>query len=232
MARKKKEECKKIPGWLISFGDLMSLLLTFFILLFSMGTISLEKFQMVIKGITESLGGRKVFLEQKLLNQSNVPVEFPEMYPKVKRKKKLTKELYEIKEKLEKAGIQADVIQHGSLIRFRLNTDKFFPSGEATPYPDMIPYIMELCKKMKEAGFTVIIEGHTDSTPIRRGKYKSNLELSAARAITVLKMFLQCEYPPKYLAARGYGPYRPIAPNDTPENRAKNRRIEFLIDAS
>ncbi|WP_456392737.1 OmpA/MotB family protein [Persephonella sp.] len=58
------------------------------------------------------------------------------------------------------------------------------------------------------------------------------MELSAARALTVLKMFLQCGYPEKYLAARGYGPYRPIAPNDTPEGRAKNRRIEFVIDAS
>ncbi|NPA16139.1 OmpA/MotB family protein [Persephonella sp.] len=232
MPRKKKEECKKIPGWLISFGDLMSLLLTFFILLFSMGTISLEKFHMVIKGVTESLGGRKIYLEQKLLNQSNVPLEFPDMYPKIKRKKMLTKALLQVEQELEKDGVEADVIQHGSIIRFRLNTDKFFPPGSATPYPEFIPVIFQLCKKMKQADFTVIIEGHTDNTPVRGGKYKSNLELSAARALTVLKMFLQCGYPEKYLAARGYGPYRPIAPNDTPEGRAKNRRIEFVIDAS
>ena len=87
MARKKKEECKGIPGWLISFGDLMSLLLTFFILLFSMGTISLEKFHMVIKGITESLGGRKIIHEEKILNTSNLEVEFPEMYLQLKKKR-------------------------------------------------------------------------------------------------------------------------------------------------
>jgi len=232
MARKKKEECKKIPGWLISFGDLMSLLLTFFILLFSMGTISLEKFHMVIKGVTESLGGRKIYLEQKLLNQSNVPLEFPDMYPKMKRKKMLTKELYEIQQQLKKEGIQADIIQHGSIIRFRINTDKFFPPGSANPYPEAVPYIFDLCRRMKSAGFTVVIEGHTDNTPIRTGRYSSNLELSAFRALNILKMFLQCGYPENYLAARGYGPYRPIAPNDTPENRAKNRRVEFVIDAS
>ena len=232
MARKKKEECKKMPGWLISFGDLMSLLLTFFILLFSMGTISLEKFHMVIKGVTESLGGRKIYLEQKLLNQSNVPLEFPQMYPKMKRKKMLTKELYEIQKQLKKEGIQADIIQHGSIIRFRINTDRFFPPGSATPYPEAIPYIFDICRRMKPAGFTVVIEGHTDNTPIKTKKYSSNLELSAFRALNILKMFLQCGYPESLLAARGYGPYRPVAPNDTPKNRAKNRRVEFVIDAS
>ncbi|MBK3333150.1 flagellar motor protein MotB [Persephonella atlantica] len=232
MPRKKKEECKKMPGWLISFGDLMSLLLTFFILLFSMGTISLEKFHMVIKGVTESLGGRKIYLEQKLLNQSNVPLEFPDMYPKIKRKKKLLRSLSEIQNRLQKEGIEAEIIQHGSIIRFRLNTDRFFPPGSATPYPQAIPLIFDICRKMKEARFTVIIEGHTDNTPIRSGRFRSNLELSAERALSVLKMFLQCGYPENLLAARGYGPYRPIAPNDTPENRAKNRRVEFVIDAS
>ncbi|WP_297456932.1 flagellar motor protein MotB [Persephonella sp.] len=232
MARKKKEECKKIPGWLISFGDLMSLLLTFFILLFSMGTISLEKFHMVIKGVTESLGGRKIFLEQKLLNQSNVPVEFPNMYPKIKRRKMLTKALLDIQQKLKKAGIEADIIKHGSIIRFRLNTDKVFPPGSETPYPEVVPFILEICKSLKQAGFTVIIEGHTDNIPIRSGKYKSNLELSALRALSILKLFRQCGYPEKDMAARGYGPYRPIAPNNTPQGRAKNRRVEFVINAS
>ncbi|WP_457626691.1 OmpA/MotB family protein [Persephonella sp.] len=232
MPRKKKEECKKMPGWLISFGDLMSLLLTFFILLFSMGTISLEKFHMVIKGLTESLGGRRVYLEQKLLNQSNVPLEFPQMYPKIKRRKMLTKALLDIQQKLKKSGIQADIIRHGSIVRFRINTDKFFPVGGATPYPEAIPYIFDLCKRLKEVGFSVVIEGHTDNTPVRGGKFKSNLELSAERALSILKMFLQCGYPENLLAARGYGPYRPIAPNDSPRNRAKNRRVEFVIDAS
>ncbi|NPA13551.1 MAG: flagellar motor protein MotB [Aquificae bacterium] len=232
MPRKKKEECKKIPGWLISFGDLMSLLLTFFILLFSMGTISLERFHMVIKGVTETLGGRKVFMEDKLLNQSNIPVELPDMYPKLKKKKRLTQELRNIQQNLKKSGIEADIMSHGSIIRFRLNTDKMFPPGSAVPYDDFIPILFDICKKMKEARFTVVIEGHTDNTPVSGGKYKSNLELSAVRALTVLKIFLQCGYPEKYLAARGYGPYRPIAPNNTPQGRAKNRRIEFVIDAS
>ncbi|WP_457622175.1 OmpA/MotB family protein [Persephonella sp.] len=230
MPRKKKQECKGIPGWLVSFGDLMSLLLTFFILLFSMGTISLEKFHMVIKGITESLGGRKILYEEKLLNTSNVDVEFPEMYMKLKKKRnKLQQDLNQLEQLLEKAGIEAEVEKHGSIVRFRLNTDRMFPSGSSTPYRDVVPLILEICKRLKETQFPVTIEGHTDNTPMR---YKSNLELSAERALTVLKLFESCGYPDQLLSARGYGEYRPVVPNDTPQNRAKNRRIEFVIDTS
>ncbi len=228
MARKKKEECKGIPGWLISFGDLMSLLLTFFILLFSMGTISLEKFHMVIKGITESLGGRKVFYEQKLMNNTNINIEIKEMYPKVKKRQRLEKELYKLEEDLKKKGIDSEVEGHGSILRFRVNISKMFPPGSEKPTPEAEKIIELICKKLKEAEYPLIIEGHTDDTPVR-GKFKNNLELSLARAVYILKKFIECGYDPTLLAARGYGPYRPLVPNTSPKNREKNRRVEFVI---
>ncbi|NPA52509.1 MAG: flagellar motor protein MotB [Aquificae bacterium] len=228
MARKKKQECKSIPGWLISFGDLMSLLLTFFILLFSMGTISLEKFHMVIKGITESLGGRKVIHESKILNAPKGVVQFPDMYPKLEKKKRLKKELREIQNILKSAGIDTQIQSHGSNIRLRLNTDKMFPVGKAYPYSTVIPLLTQICDRLKILYLPLTIEGHTDNLPILSGK--TNLELSVERAVNILKIFIKCGYPEKILSARGYGEYRPIAPNDTPQGRAKNRRIEFVID--
>ncbi len=232
MAKKKKDECKSIPAWLTSFGDLMSLLLTFFILLFSMGTISLERFQMVIKGVTEALGGRKIMEEQRILNNSNINLEFPEMYMRLKKRKTIQTKLREVQNILKTAGIESEIETHGVFIRFRVNSDKMFPIGSAIPYKNVIPYIMEICKRLKILKLPIVIEGHTDNTPIRGGIFKNNLELSAARALTVLKFFVKCGYDPKLLAARGYGPYRPIAPNDTPEGKAKNRRIEFLIQTT
>ncbi|WP_457641116.1 OmpA/MotB family protein [Persephonella sp.] len=230
MPRRKKRECKGIPRWLISFGDLMSLLLTFFILLFSMGTISLEKFHMVIKGITESLGGRKIIHEERILNTSNLEIEFPEMYMKLKKKRrKLQENLNRLEEMLEKAGIEAEVEKHGSIVRFRLNTDRMFAPGSNTPYKESIPLILEICKRLRETEFPITIEGHTDNTPMRG---KTNLELSAERALSILKLFESCRYPDKLLSARGYGEYRPLVPNTTPQNRAKNRRVEFVIDTS
>lgn len=228
MPRKKKQvECKTIPAWLISFGDLMSLVLTFFILLFSMGTISLEKFHMVIKGFTEYLGGRKVFLEEKVLKESNTPIEFKDMYPLEKNKRqKLRKALAELRESLQRAGIYAEIESHGSKIRFRVNTNKMFPIGSAKPLKSAVPYILEICKRLKVAEFPLVIEGHTDST----GSYKFNLELSLARALSIMKIFQKCGYPKNLMFVRGYGPFRPIASNKTAKGREKNRRVEFVIE--
>ncbi|WP_200762114.1 OmpA/MotB family protein [Nitrosophilus alvini] len=232
MARKKKEECKSIPGWLVSFGDLMSLLLTFFILLYSMSTISLEKFYQSIRGITEAFGGRTLTHEENIIKGKKIELNLPKMYPKIKKKKAIQKKLNEIKEMLERAGLKAEVVSHGSSIRLRLFSDRIFPPGSDMPYKDVIPYIMTFCEKMKETSLPVIIEGHTDNIPIHTKRFKNNWELSAARAVQILRLFIKCGYNPNALAAKGRAEYDPIAPNDTKEGRAKNRRIEFIVNLS
>ncbi|SMP08133.1 chemotaxis protein MotB [Desulfurobacterium pacificum] len=229
MARKKKEECKAPPAWLTSFGDLMSLLLTFFILLYSMSTISLEKFYQALKGIIQAFGGHYVIYENRVVSGKNVPIEFPNMYPKIPSRRQIESKLQEIRSMLQKAGIKTEIAKFGTSIRLRINTDKIFPPGSDRPYPQAIPLIMELCKKLKELDLPITIEGHTDSTPIHTKRFPSNWELSAARATTVLRLFMQCGYDPNKLSAAGCGQYRPIAPNTTPEGRAKNRRIEIVI---
>jgi len=229
MARKKKEECKAPPAWLTSFGDLMSLLLTFFILLYSMSTISLEKFYQALKGIIQAFGGHYVIYENRMVSGKNVPIEFPNMYPKMPSRRQIEEKLQEIRNMLQKAGIKSEVAKFGTNIRLRINTDKLFPPGSDRPYPQAIPLIMELCKKLKELDLPITIEGHTDNTPIHTKRFPSNWELSAARATAVLRLFMQCGYDPNKLSAAGCGQYRPIAPNTTPEGRAKNRRIEIVI---
>jgi chemotaxis protein MotB len=229
MARRKKEECKAPPAWLTSFGDLMSLLLTFFILLYSMSTISLEKFYQAIKGIVEAFGGHYVIYEERVIQGRKTPIQFPDMYPKLKSRKAIEEKLHEIRKMLQKMGINSEVAKYGTSIRLRINTDKLFPSGSDKPYREAIPLIMEICKKLKEFDLPITIEGHTDNRPIRTKRFPSNWELSAARATSVLRLFIQCGYNPKKLSAAGCGPYRPIASNDTPEGRAKNRRIEVII---
>jgi len=229
MARKKKEECKAPPAWLTSFGDLMSLLLTFFILLYSMSTISLEKFYQAIKGIVEAFGGHYVIYEERVIKGKKTPIQFPDMYPKLKSRKAIEEKLHEIREMLKRMGIDSEVAKYGTSIRLRINTDKLFPSGSDKPYREAIPLIMEMCNKLKDLDLPITIEGHTDNRPIRSKRFPSNWELSAARATSVLRLFIQCGYNPKKLSAAGCGPYRPIAPNTTPEGRAKNRRIEIII---
>ncbi len=107
----------------------------------------------------------------------------------------------------------------------------FFESGKADLTDQMraqldkiAPVLMKLAEK-----HDIIVEGHTDNIPIRTRQYASNLELSTARATSVVKDLLAKNFPPKHLAAVGYGEYHPIVPNDTEMNRKKNRRVVFFI---
>jgi chemotaxis protein MotB len=194
-----------------------------------MSTISLEKFYQAIKGIVEAFGGHYVIHEERVIKGKRIPIELPEMYPKLKSRKALEEKLHEIREMLQKLGINSEVAKFGTSIRLRINTDRLFPSGSDKPYKEAIPLIMEICRKLKEFDLPITIEGHTDNRPIRSKRFPSNWELSAARATTVLRLFIQCGYNPQKLSAAGCGPYRPIASNKTPEGRAKNRRIEIII---
>jgi len=229
MARKKKEECKGAPAWLTSFGDLMSLLLTFFILLYSMSTISLEKFYQALKGIIEAFGGHYIIYEEKMIKGRRINIEFPNMFPKPRLHTKIEKRLSEIRRMLDRMGVRSEVKAYGTFIRLRINTDKLFPEGSDKLYPEAIPIVMELCRKLKEFDLPITIEGHTDNIPTRSERFPSNWELSAARATNVLRMFISCGYNPRRLSAEGCGEYRPIAPNTTEEGRRRNRRIEVVI---
>ena len=228
--KKKAEECPKAPAWLTSFGDLMSLLLTFFILLYSMSIISMEKFYQVLKGLVEAFGGRQViFAEGGGVKGSRIPIEMDNMYYRVKKFAQLKKEITQIKDQLLSMGIEADYLVTGTCMKLRVNTSRLFPEGSEEPYPRAKEIFLNLCERLKPYSLPITFEGYTDNQPISTPRFPSNWELSTARAVSVLKLFISCGYPKDILSAAGYGEYHPIAPNDTPANREKNRRIEFCI---
>ncbi len=227
--KKKEEECKKPPAWLTSFGDLMSLLLTFFILLYSMSIISLEKFFQALRGLVAAFGGSKVVYQDNAPVGTNVPLNMENMYPRLKKFKKLKKEIKELERELNSKGIKSDYAVMGMCMKLRVNTDKLFPPGSEKPYPQAVPVLYQICSRLKPFSLPLIIEGHTDSRPINTERFPTNWELSAARAVSVLRLFEECGYPQELLAAAGYGQYRPIAAEDSPMGREMNRRIEFCI---
>ncbi len=230
MQRKKKEECKKAPAWLTSFGDLMSLLLTFFILLYSMSIISLEKFYQVLKGLVEAFGGKQVvFSEEGALKASRIPVQMENMHYRIKKFADLKKEITEIRKLLLAQGIEADYLVTGTCMKLRVNVSKLFPPAAEIPYPEARNIFLQMCKRLKPFSLPITFEGYTDSLPISTPRFPSNWELSTARAVSVLRIFKECGYPEDILSAVGFGEYHPIAPNDTPAGRERNRRIEFCI---
>lgn len=106
----------------------------------------------------------------------------------------------------------------------------FFDEGSAELKDEGIKILNELAMAVKELDKPLIIEGHTDSTPINTEKYPSNWELSTARATNIVKYFIKhCGYTPNRLSAVGYGEFAPIVANDNVKNKAKNRRVDIIL---
>ncbi len=229
MPKKKKEECKGFPAWLTSFGDLMSLLLTFFILLFSMSTINIQKFVLVLKSLLSVFRGPSA-IQHGMFPEGMKFSPFPKAYPKFK-KKEIKKVINQVKEFLKKNGLNTQVVDGGDYITIRVFSDGMFDLCSSEVNPKAIPAIRYLEEKLKKYNVPLLIAGHTDNTKPKSCSYlyPTNWELSSERAVSVLRLFLKWGYPLDKLSAAGFGSYHPIAPNDTPEHRKLNRRVEFTI---
>lgn len=123
----------------------------------------------------------------------------------------------------------AELAMSANYIRLKLNTPVMFDSGSAELKSDILPFLESLRGEIGEIENIVIVEGHTDNIPIHTERFNSNWELSTARAFSVMHFLINGGIPPRRLVSHGFGEFRPVAPNDTEEGRAKNRRIEITI---
>ncbi|MBZ0266108.1 OmpA family protein [bacterium] len=130
---------------------------------------------------------------------------------------------------------QSSIPPGNAEVIFTLPSQVLFDLGKAELKPEALPFLQDAVKKMKTVfkdapDSQIRVEGYTDNLPIHNWRYKSNWELSAARAISVVRYLIEeHSFPPEQLQAMGYGEYNPVAPNDTPDNRQRNRRVELKI---
>jgi chemotaxis protein MotB len=125
--------------------------------------------------------------------------------------------------------IAIEKVEDGIIIR--LGNNLLFESGQAQIKMSAYVLLEKISKLILLHEYSVVVEGHTDNVPINSAQYPSNWDLSAARAISVLKYFTDTAgVDPNTIIAIGRGEYKPYAPNDTPENRAKNRRVELYLN--
>jgi chemotaxis protein MotB len=222
--RKKREEeaVSTVPGWMLTFNDLMTLLLTFFVLLFSMSTLDVDKLkaaQMALRaatGVIEKGERQKVNVERPLLSE-----EWQE---------DILREIGSSPEWNNITITKSTITKSGANIVVRLADTILFPSGVADIDQGAFPLLERISEVIRKTGFKIRIEGHTDSRPIRSVKFPSNWELSAARAVNILRFFqTRGNIPPEMLSAVGYGDSKPILLNDTLKGRAKNRRVEIVL---
>lgn len=161
----------------------------------------------------------------------------PEDLQKISSLKSRLEELENAKQLLEKRlkreiqdkQVQVDLTKRGLVITFV--AEVLFDSGKSVLRKEALPILDKMISVIKEEvpNRNIGIEGHTDNQPIKYSNWKSNWELSTARATTVLHYLEDTGIDPRKLQATGYGEYRPVAPNDTKENRQRNRRVEVVI---
>ena len=238
MSRKRRRESKGSgsPAWMTTFSDLMTLLLTFFILLYSFSNLDVVKFQNIAKALQSALTGQGAIT---IFENDSPPGDTPleEMNPSPDHlSESLSRETKEIYEKvynfIENEGLEAEVTlraDHRGVI-IDIKDTILFDSGEATLKTTSKNILEKVTKLINEFKNNIIIEGHTDNVPMHNRQFPSNWELSAIRATTVVRYFAEERgINPKRLSVGGYGEYNPIAPNDSDENRSLNRRVNILI---
>ncbi|WP_188206448.1 flagellar motor protein MotS [Alkalibacillus aidingensis] len=250
MKRKKRTQPKRsAPVWMVTYSDMVTLILVFFILLFSMSQIDAVKFN----AVAESYRDNVIFD----FLPSAVPLENPtdhedqedngglldeEDYADLSDEE-LAEEIAEDQENLEELHDEIqDYLDEHELndvvsatrtergIVLVLEERVLFESGRASLIDDFLPFLDKVAVLLDNIPNDINVEGHTDDVPMNSYRYPSNWELSTARASSVLRYFVEEQgLDPTRFKATGYGEYRPVAENDSAENRQKNRRVEIII---
>jgi chemotaxis protein MotB len=221
-------------AWLVTFADLMMLILVFFVLLYSMSSLKVERFEAALRSIQASLGSPDVvYVVREVVKEVEIespPQTIEEATGIAPREEKVVQEIERIIQDQD-ISEYVDVYRQGEKIIIQIRGTALFSSSEAQLNITAQPVFDEVMKVFERyPEYSINIRGHTDNLPIRSRRYPSNWELSTARAASVLRWFVERGIPPERMTASGYADYAPIAPNDSPENRAINRRVEFVLE--
>jgi chemotaxis protein MotB len=226
-------------GWLTTFADLVMLLLTFFVMLLSMSSMDAKKLKEAFSRFQGAPGVLELGSNQEIASLS----EFVRTYESTDHllvvdhalMEKLLMPVQEtspdqVKEVLEKIDTLFDITADTLGIAVSFHGELFFASGKAELREVMFPFLDTVAKAIEECDNDMFIVGHTDDIPARGSVFGSNRQLSLKRAEAVLDYFVnQCHIPSQRFAVGGYGADRPLVPNDTPENRNKNRRVQIIF---
>jgi len=227
MARPRKNlpQKKGLDPWIMTYGDMMSLLLTFFVLIVSFSSIQDSKFKEATLSLHDAFG---------VMRHPPTVIEFKEavvtpLTPKAEQD--LIYEIRQMEQSLLDKGLdkEIDIKVTDKGVAFRINAPFLFDSGRAHLKPETMGVLNTLSGFLKKVSFPLRIEGHTDNIPISTSMFPSNWELSAARAVAVARYFQSEGMAPERMAAVGFGEYHPLDTNDTPAGRAKNRRVEIFM---
>ena len=231
----KKKEKKPDPpanteGWQVVYTGFAMIMLCFFIMLSSFSSIKPAAVMQFVRSFVESLsmlpGGSHMEEGTTVLPTSH------DIVHKASELAKIFQDLREAAKKSKAMGKgSVDLFLKGGDLVMRLSDTVLFNPGEADFLPSALDFLKHVGGIISRSNGSVRIEGHTDNVPIHTERFPSNWELSTARAVSVLRYLVETlKIPATRLFAVGFGEYQPLAANDTPDNRAKNRRVEIIFE--
>ena len=233
------EESRGVPTWIITFADMVTLLMVFFILLFAIGNVEQEKWRDIKESLREALGAdsiEELGTRQGLdvVKQIQTQVDEKTVYAVDEVGAMVNREMEDIISEVEEfvfknklsGEVRVSSDPRGAVIT--ISDVVLFPPGSAEMTPQGRKTLRQVFDVLKQFQYNVKIEGHTDNTPIHTLRYPSNWELSAFRASEVAHMMIDDGFPPERLSVEGFAEFRPKVPNTSAENRAINRRIEVV----
>lgn len=244
--KKKPEEHENLERWLISYADFITLLFAFFTTLYALSLTDKAKKQAAMEAIEAafmSAGG--IFpLKGSPFTPFDKPPKGSEVPPSPKKGKQSksetdaiariayqTRNLFEDTTGLNMKGGELEVLPTDEGFKIRLGEQVLFSPGSDKLKMEYVPFLNEVGKKLAKLGLQVHIEGHTDNSPPGTGQ--SNWQLSLSRSYHLSRFLVEaCNYPQDKISMAGYGDTHPVADNDTPEGRTKNRRVEISVSTN
>lgn len=253
------EEHENLERWLVSYADFITLLFAFFVVMYGISQINAGKYRAlsesmvgafrstnvntpgqkaVVDGIPANPAGQMIATPQKLQppKAAQTPPT-PEEVQAEQQRGVAREKMRNMAADIQKA--MASLVKEGKVrisegpqgISVDINASVLFAPGDAQLGPSAVAALQAVARVLANAEYPITVEGHTDNDPIKTAMFPSNWELSVVRASSVVRLFQGNGVAPWRLTAAGYGEQRPVAPNDTPEGRSRNRRVTLTIDA-
>lgn len=240
MARRpKRADRDNNDRWLVSYADFITLLFAFFVVMYAISSVNESKYKVFSNSLNTAFSRNL-----QTLQTDSQPLKQDELLKTLvdRRNARLAKEqrrqqdlLQSIANELNRvlapliSNGQVSVLQSGRGIVMDINVRVLFHEGDATLQTQAIPTLAAVARVLQSNKFDIEVEGHTDNVPIRTQLYPSNWELSSARASSVVRLFIREGVESHRLTAAGVADNQPLVPNDSPEHRAKNRRVTVTI---
>jgi chemotaxis protein MotB len=245
--RRRREDPDNHERWLVSYADFITLLFAFFVVMYALSTVNEGKYRVLSDSMTMA------FRNIEVNSSTPIPILVTPPIPRVQKPnpavnqaarqaeiekqqrrdkmRNVARELLDVMAPLIEQG-KVRVIETSRGVTIEINDSILFAPGQAVLNPVSSKAMLAVAQVLAPTDFPITIEGHTDNIPINTAQFPSNWELSAIRATTVLRLFIEAGIGGERLTAIGYADTRPVEPNILADGRARNRRVSILIDSN